>query len=73
MGDGFGLVEWDMLITYRAFGSALYVTDSLLGCCVVEPDMGQSDSDDGIVIKVGIDVMRILWNGKSMLPVADIG
>lgn len=66
LGDGFGLVEFDILITYRKRGSGTYTTDTLIGCRIEEPDLSPAQGEDALTVKVGLSVMRIKWNGKEI-------
>lgn len=66
LGDGFGLVEWNAVITYRKRGSSLFTTDELIQCRIEEPDFSPSQGDEALTVKVGISVMRIKWNGKEI-------
>jgi len=66
LGDGFGLVEFDILITYRKRGSGTYTTDTLIGCRIEESDLSPAQGEDALTVKVGLSVMRIKWNGKEI-------
>ncbi len=66
LGDGFGLIEFDIVITYRKRGSSKYVTDTLIGCRIEEPDLSPAQGEDPLVTKIGLSVMRIKWNGKEI-------
>lgn len=67
LGDGFGLVEFDILIVYRRRGSALYTRDVLERCTIMEPDVSPSQGDDPLATKISLSVMRVCWNGKYMV------
>jgi hypothetical protein len=67
LGNGYGLIEFDILINYRKRGSALYVTDSLLICRIEEPDISPSESEDPVSVKVGLSLMRLKLNGKEIV------
>jgi len=65
LGNGFGLVEFDMLINYSEPGQPI-ITDELLGCTVEEVDTSPSNGEDPIEVKLSLSVMRMKHNGLEM-------
>jgi hypothetical protein len=65
LGNGFGLVEFDVLINYSEAGQDI-VTDELLSCTIEEVETSPSQGDDPIEVKLALSVLRMKHNGLEM-------
>ena len=63
LGPGYGEEPWDLSVSYADDLGPLTATDTLIGCRIVEPSQSQSQTSEGLVVKVELSVMRILLNG----------
>lgn len=67
LGDGFMEVPFDITANYAETGQPI-ITDKLAGCRITKVNKsGASDSSDPITVKVELDVMYLLENGKSAI------
>lgn len=65
LGNGFGLVEFDILVNYSEPGQDI-VTDELIGCTIEDVEHSPSQGDDPIETKLTLSVMRMKHNGLEM-------
>lgn len=66
LGDGFGAVEFDIVVSYTEGG--VTVTDTVEGCRIMEAGGGFTDSADPLTIKIPLSIHRVSWNGKYIAP-----
>lgn len=67
LGPGYKLKVFDVLVNYQAAGMDL-VTDSLLGCRIIDVEANNAAGPDPLKRKLPLDVMKVLINGLEALP-----
>lgn len=72
LGDGFMEVPFDIVSAFTET-NVRSVTDTLVGCRFKGNDHSMSQGADPLVRKIDLDIMFILWNGKSGLKVPLVG
>lgn len=68
LGAGYMRVPFDVVVTYGPDGLPA-TTDTLVGCRIKKVDHSHSQGTDGLMVKLDLDVMKILENGLD--PVGD--
>ncbi len=68
LGNGYMRKVFNISVTYGADGMPA-TTDTLEGCRITEVDKSHSQGSDGLVVKLSLDIMKILENGLD--PVGD--
>jgi hypothetical protein len=62
---GFGEASFDLTVTYSEFGQVGVNKDVLVGCRLISGSNSHSRSPDPLVVSYDLDIMDILYNGKS--------
>jgi hypothetical protein len=66
LGNGWGLVEFDIMLNFRMPGSLQPDTDMLEACSLSEADHSYSQGEDPLEVKLTLSMMRIKHNGLYM-------
>lgn len=66
LGDGFGEVPFDAVVTYANDGQPT-ITDKLVGCRIKKAENSHSQGTDPLEVKLDLDFMYLLRNGKALV------
>lgn len=67
LGDGYGAVAFDVVVHYAEEGLQTS-TDEVCGCRIKNVEDSPSQGGDPLEVKIDLDPMYILRNGKCLLP-----
>lgn len=67
LGDGYGGIAFDLVCHYADEGAPTS-TDEVRGCRIKSVENQHSQGTDGLEVKLELDCMYILRNGKCLLP-----
>ena len=62
---GYGEANFQILVSYQEIGSSLIV-DTLNGCRITEDEDSHKQGDAESIVKVTLDIMELLRNGKPL-------
>jgi hypothetical protein len=72
VGPGLGLVRVQIAVAYAEPGLPVAI-DTLIGCRIIDLDSANSEGVDASIVKVGLHISRILWNGQTLVIPRGLG
>lgn len=73
VGAGLGLLRLQLQVSYSEPGALSLSLDTLIGCRIIDIDSSNSEGSEASIVKLGLDISRIAWNGQTLVIPRGLG